>query len=174
MKTCKKGYAILKTPFESPAGGWEEYPRPQLKRESYYSLCGPWRLYSENSFIGTVNVPFPPESRLSGIDMPWQKDRIYVYEKAFEREEALSGDRVILHFGAVDQVAKVELNCIFIGTHTGGYLPFSFDVTDAITDGENVLRVTVTDTLDPDLGYGKQCQRRGGMWYTPHRALPMD
>ena len=167
MKTCKKGYAILKTPFESPAGGWEEYPRPQLKRESYYSLCGPWRLYSENSFIGTVNVPFPPESRLSGIDMPWQKDRIYVYEKAFEREEALSGDRVILHFGAVDQVAKVELNGIFIGTHTGGYLPFSFDVTDAITDGENVLRVTVTDTLDPDLGYGKQCQRRGGMWYTP-------
>ena len=74
----------------------------------------------------------------------------------------------MLHFDAVDQIAEVILNGKSLGTHEGGYLRFTFDVTDCIKRvGENVLLVKVTDKLDLDYPYGKQCKKRGGMWYTP-------
>ena len=72
-----------------------------------------------------------------------------------------------MHFGAVDQIAEVWLNNTYIGEHVGGYLPFSFDISELAVIGTNILRVRVTDKLDIELAYGKQREKRGGMWYTP-------
>ena len=77
-----------------------------------------------------------------------------------------AGHRVLLHFGAVDQIATVYLNGVLLGKHEGGYLPFSFDITDVLKE-ENLLEVKVIDALDTDYPYGKQTKKRGGMWYTP-------
>ncbi|MBQ8310937.1 MAG: MFS transporter [Clostridia bacterium] len=164
----------LSTQFEENADGSEwanEYPRPQMKRDSYLSLCGDWTLYLEKHGktkpLGTVRVPFPPESTLSRIGRPLEKHEHYLYEMVFTLTEAFGHDTLLLHFGAVDQIAEVTLNGKPICTHVGGYLPFEANITDAAVIGKNVLRVRVTDTLDTELCYGKQCKKRGGMWYTP-------
>ena len=163
----------LHTPFESDAStSWEkEYPRPQMKRDSYLSLCGSWELSCKTAEteepLGTIRVPFPPESRLSGIERQLKKDEQYIYRKTFSIPDGFNHGRVLLHFGAVDQIATVYINDIRVGDHTGGYLPFSLDITNALCEGENRLRVDVIDKLDTDLPYGKQRKKRGGMWYTP-------
>ena len=163
----------LKTPFEDGADtSWEsEYPRPQMKRDSFLSLCGEWTLSVKSQGgvtpLGAVRVPFPPESRLSEIERELKKGERYLYETSFSIPQNFNRGRVLLHFGAVDQIADVFLNGKHLGNHVGGYLPFSFDLTDALKDGENQLLVEVTDDLDTDLPYGKQTWKRGGMWYTP-------
>ena len=160
----------LTTPFEKSAeASWmTEYPRPQMKRASFFSLCGEWDLFvGEQEFLGKITVPFVPESRISGIGRSLKKGEKYLYRKNFYFSESLENKRLLLHFGAVDQIAEVWLNGELIGEHIGGYLPFVFDITDKLTDGENILSVTVTDELEEELAYGKQRQKRGGMWYTP-------
>ena len=164
----------LKTPFEDAAKGdeWaQEYPRPQMKRDSYLSLCGVWDLSIEKKGVVTplseIVVPFSPETRLSGVNRPLAKNEQYIYEKVFDLSEDFTKEKILLHFGAVDQIAEVWLNGIYLGEHAGGYLPFTFDVTDIAVTGSNVLRVRVTDELDIQLAYGKQRKKRGGMWYTP-------
>ncbi len=160
----------LRTPFEGEDGSFEEYPRPSLRRDSYLSLCGTWQLSVKKrdtlTPIGEILVPFPPESRLSGIERTLARGEQYVYERTFTLPDGFQQDRVLLHFGAVDQHATLTLNGHEIGAHTGGYLPFSFDITDALCGGENRLCVTVRDELDTDLPFGKQRKKRGGMWYT--------
>ena len=81
--------------------------------------------------------------------------------------ESFIKDKVLLHFGAVDTNAVVTINGQLAGTHRGGYLPFSLDITHCVKAGENIITVEVEDTLDIDLAYGKQRKDRGGMWYTP-------
>ena len=164
----------LTTPFEDAAKGDEwarEYPRPQMKRDSYFSLCGEWDLSIEKKGVVTpvseIVVPFSPETRLSGVNRTLKKGERYVYEKHFELSPGFVKEKILLHFGAVDQIAEVWLNGTYLGEHAGGYLPFTFDVTDIATEGGNVLRVRVTDELDIGLAYGKQRKKRGGMWYTP-------
>ena len=164
----------LTTPFEEAAKGdeWErEYPRPQMKRDSYLSLCGVWDLSVEQKGVVTpfseIVVPFSPETRLSGVKRTLEKNERYVYEKYFELSPEFAKENVLLHFGAVDQNAEVWLNDTYLGEHVGGYLPFTFDVTGIAKVGGNVLRVRVTDNLDIELAYGKQRKKRGGMWYTP-------
>ena len=148
---------------------WSEYPRPQMRRESYSSFCGEWELSvrsGENeSYVGKINLPFSPESKLSGICRELKKGEKYIYRREFSIE-AEKEKRTLLHFGAVDQIAKVYLNGSYCCEHIGGYLPFSVDVSELITDGENLLCVEVEDELDNELAYGKQTHRRGGMWYT--------
>ena len=166
----------LKTPFEGDKGGaWDTHPDPQMKRESYMSLCGKWSLSVSHKkgvdALGDITVPYPPESRISGIERQLKKGEKYIYEKTFALPNEMLGGRVILHFGAVDQIADVTLNGKALGSHTGGYLPFEFDVTDHIYEGENALTVTVTDELDHDLAWGKQRRDRGGMWYTPTSGI---
>lgn len=143
--------------------GWEEYPRPQMKRDSYYSLNGIWKLNGKD-----IRVPFPPQSYRSGYSS--RIGRKLQYVRSFTLPEHFYGKcrdgRVMLHFGAVDQIASVVLNGVELGTHEGGYLPFTYDVTDALQD-ENTIIVNVLDTLDDSYPYGKQRKRRGGMWYTP-------
>lgn len=140
---------------------WQEYPRPQMRRDNYQMLNGEWTLNGK-----TTIVPYPPQSNISGYS--GEINDTLVYEKNFLLDEQIGNKdgRILLHFGAVDQVAKVWLNDVFVGEHEGGYLPFWFDVTDAICGEENVLKMVVTDTLSHDYPYGKQKKKPGGMWYT--------
>ncbi len=168
-RLCKN----LRTPFEEDGhASWEEeYPRPQMKRDSFFSLGGTWNLSvkkgEDETDLGDIRLPFPPESRLSGIERTMEHGERYIYRKSFSLPKGFQKDRVILHFGAVDQIARVLVNGMEIGSHVGGYLPFSFDITDALRTEQNELLVEVTDELDTDLPYGKQTRKRGGMWYTP-------
>lgn len=175
LKTKKQPRLVaLKTPFEDELTEtgipFAEYPRPQLKRDSYCCLNGTWDFAIQNggevTYAGRIVVPFAPESRLSGVEREIKKDDLLVYEKAIYLQPDFIGDRVLLHFGAVDQYATVYVNGHKVGSHTGGYLPFSLDVTAHLHDGENHLRVEVRDPLDRNLPYGKQTDKRGGMWYT--------
>jgi len=139
-----------------------EYPRPQLKRDSFFPLNGTWQLNGK-----PIEVPFPPESRLSGYT--GENDGHLTYTRTFVLPEgfAAPGQRVRLHFGAVDQIADVELNGHHVIHHEGGYLPFYADISGFLCPGVNTLTVRATDTLSHDYPYGKQSKDRGGMWYTP-------
>ena len=172
-RTCR-----LKTPFEENADAtdWaDEYPRPQMKRDSYLSLVGAWSLSVQKRGVrtplGQIRVPFPPESPLSGIERTLKKGEEWVYETTFTLPNDFCKDRVLMHFGAIDQVAQVSLNGKAVGSHTDGYLPFTLDVTDTLKSGENTLAVIVSDPLDHTLPWGKQCKKRGGMWYTPTSGI---
>lgn len=163
----------LATPFESNSTrSWEEYPRPQMKRKSYLSLCGEWDLSllkkdSETS-LGKITVPYPPESRISGINRPLARDEKYIYRRKFTLPDDFNKGNVILHFGAVDQTFEVWVNDIYQGAFGYyQYLPCWFDIGEAVQNGENIIKVQVNDTLDTDHAYGKQRYKRGGMWYTP-------
>lgn len=148
---------------------WDVYPRPSLKRDSYFNLNGKWSFSAPSVGIqdSEITVPFPPESVISGINKYMGKKPRLLYKKCFSLPAGFVKDRVLLHFGAVDQIARITLNGVYLGSHKGGYLPFSFDITDKL-EQENQLEVEVTDELDNKvLPYGKQRRRRGGMWYTP-------
>lgn len=144
---------------------WDSYPRPQMRREKWLSLNGKWRLNGQS-----VLVPFPPQSYLSGyrgrVGTKLEYGKSFSLSGEFLLEKA-NGKRILLHFGAVDQVAEVFLNGHFAGRHEGGYLPFWFDVTEYLEDGENRLLVKAQDRLSALYPYGKQRKARGGMWYTP-------
>ena len=131
---------------------WKEYPRPQLEREFWQSLNGIWELDQK-----AIRVPFVPQSVLSEYEGEIQ-DRM-CYTKVFHVESFDDKKRTLLHFQAVDQIAEVYLNGIFLGKHEGGYHPFSFDVSEVIKERENHLSVKVTDCLDLDYPYGKQRKR---------------
>ena len=150
---------------------WNEYPRPNMKRNSFFSLNGEWDFaFAENEpeeYFKKILVPFPPESSLSGIEEEHKDEEKLYYRRKFTLPKSFVKDRVILHFGAVDQIAEVILNGINVGSHEGGYTPFSFDVTDCVFECENDIQVVCTDTLDLKYPYGKQKKNRGGMWYTP-------
>ncbi len=176
MRSSKiSGFAPLKTKFEeslSPTGTpFYEYPRPQLVRDSWMCLNGKWSFFirrgTAKEYVGDILVPFPPESRISGIERQIKDDEIIVYERSFDYSDDICNKSVLLHFGAADQCTKVYLNGQLAGENVGGYLPFSFDVSEKIVKGKNFLVVEVKDTLDTELPYGKQRKDRGGMWYTP-------
>ena len=165
----KTDFANLYTPEGEnlPDIPWNVYPRPQMKRDSFFCLNGEWDISINEGNWEKIIVPFPPESLLSGICRRVGVDPKLYYRKKFSLPDGFSRGRVLLHFGAVDQIARVTLNGCELGEHRGGYTPFSFDVTDVIRE-ENTLEVFVRDQLHAKvLPYGKQCEKRGGMWYTP-------
>ncbi len=168
MLTTKWGEALDR---EHPL---PEYPRPQLRRESFLNLNGVWQyavstLNSEpEEYDGDIVAPFPLESELSGVGRVLQPGEYLWYRREFTLPEDFNVGRVLLHFGAVDQCARVWVNGMDACTHTGGYLPFSADITDLLFEGENTLVVRVTD--DTDRSYhtrGKQKLKPGGIWYSP-------
>ena len=168
MLTTKWGEALDR---EHPL---PEYPRPQLRRESFLNLNGVWQyavstLNSEpEEYDGDIVVPFPLESELSGVGRVLQPGEYLWYRREFTLPEDFNVGRVLMHFGAVDQCARVWVNGMDACTHTGGYLPFSADITDLLFEGENTLVVRVTD--DTDRSYhtrGKQKLKPGGIWYSP-------
>lgn len=136
------------------------YPRPLMKRDSFFSLCGTWKL--NGSY---VEVPFPVESDLSGYKGNTDKLE-YIKEFILPDNFYHGSDKVILHFGAIDQKCEVYLNNNLITKHEGGYLPFSININDYL-EPVNTLKVIVEDNLDYFYPYGKQAKKPSGMWYTP-------
>lgn len=169
-----KKFAKLYTPFENELNNnstpLSEYPRPQLVRDSYLCLNGEWDFKIVNKetekYNGKITVPFPPESRISGVEREIDKKDTLIYSKKFTLPQGFLKDKLLLNFGAVDQYTKVYINEHFVGENVGGYLPFYFDITEFITHNTNTINVIVTDPLDKNLPYGKQTNKRGGMWYT--------
>ncbi len=157
----------------------EEYPRPNLVRENYLNLNGEWeysitvsRELPEN-YEGTILVPFSPEAPLSGVNRQVTPQDVLHYRRTVTLSEGFAGKgRCLLHFGAVDQAAAVFWNGTKVGSHEGGYLPFTIDVTKALHPGDNVLQVVVTDPSDTSYhARGKQKLARGGMWYTAQSGI---
>jgi beta-galactosidase/beta-glucuronidase len=152
---------------------WNVYPRPQLHRNSFFCLNGDWEFTATpgddlpETYGETIRVPFAPESLLSGIHRRFKKNTHLYYRRRFSLPKGFQKERVLLHFGAADQIATVYVNGCEVGTHIGGYQAFSFDITEYLQE-ENTVVVRVTDSLhNKILPYGKQCEKRGGMWYTP-------
>ncbi|MBQ3136936.1 MAG: glycoside hydrolase family 2 [Clostridia bacterium] len=148
-----------------------EYPRPQMVRDNWTNLNGMFDFavcdektewcedYSEQ-----IRVPFAVESCLSGICRRISaKDRLW-YRKKFTTDMS---KRTLLHFGAVDWECNVYVNGKEVGSHTGGYCPFTFDITSAVKEGENELVVKVYDPTDEGWqNRGKQASESHGFWYT--------
>ena len=153
-----------------------DYPRPQLKRDSFINLNGEWNyaIYDEYKkfagYQGKIIVPFSPETILSGVEKLVEPTDILYYQRFFDFKR--TNHRVLLHFGAVDYECKVILNSKVVGEHKGGYLPFTFDITTFVMDGENDLRLEVKDPTETGTqARGKQTFKRGGIWYTPQSGI---
>lgn len=154
-----------------------EYPRPQLRRESYLCLNGRWRYaFSAGEEMplrmkGEILVPFSPESPLSGVGRALEPGQCLWYRREFKLPKGFNQGRVLLHFGAVDQEAAVYLNGREVGRHAGGYTPFTLDITPAL-QSENLLTVRVKDDTDASFRTrGKQAQKPGGIWYTAQSGI---
>ncbi len=148
------------------------YPRPQMVRDSYLCLNGEWDYGTSKSandarYDKKITVPFAPEAILSGVNEHPSLDEYMHYRRRITLPLGFVRDRVILHFGAIDQEAWVYVNGKLVGRRLGGYIPFSFDITDALAGEVTEICVTVRDSYDLKYPYGKQTERRGGMWYTP-------
>ena len=158
----------------SPSNAHPEYPRPQMIRKDWQCLNGLWDYAitpadaPQPAFMdGDILVPFCAESSLSGVGLRVGADKALWYRRSFKVPSAWK-NRVLLHFDAVDWKCEVWLNGEFIGTHTGGYTAFTFDITDHLKKGSQELVVKVWDGTDNDRQpRGKQVSNPGGIWYTP-------
>lgn len=156
-----------------------EYPRPQLERPQWVNLNGLWELSigskraQQFSFDQQILVPFPVESALSGVKTRVDDDTIIRYRRSFAIPDSWAGQHVMLNFGASDWQTTVTLNGKQLGTHRGGYDPFSFDITAALEPkGDQILQVTVTDPTDTGTEpRGKQTLNPGGIYYTPSSGI---
>ena len=152
-----------------------EYPRPIMERTEWKNLNGLWDYaiiekgkHSPSVFDGKILVPFAVESSLSGVAKTVGAEKELVYRRSFDVPSSWKGKKVLLHFGAVDWKTDVWVNDVKVGSHTGGFTPFSFDITEALQGKNNTLLVKVWDPTDK--GYqprGKQVSRPEGIWYTP-------
>jgi len=165
---------------------WQEYPRPSMKREDWMNLNGVWRYFkrstinydyqrSASAFSKAILVPFPVESALSGImDKNYSTNRkaTHMYRRTFTLPESFSGKNILLHFGAVDWRCYVYVNGQLVGTHDGGSVPFSFDITPFLQEGgEQELQVAVWDPTNGGQPNGKQSVSPSGIWYTPNSGI---
>lgn len=151
-----------------------EYPRPQMIRENWINLNGmfDFAITDEEKewceeYTEQIRVPFAVESCLSGVCKRVSKDDRLWYRKKFVLSGAFEGKRTLLHFGAVDWECDVYINKKEVGSHIGGYCPFTIDITDALKEGENELVVRVFDPTDEGWqNRGKQASESHGFWYT--------
>lgn len=156
-----------------------EYPRPQMTRPDWVNLNGKWEYAilpkdspAPKTFDGQILVPYAVESLLSGVQKSLLPSERLWYRRTFLLPHPLSlrergWGRVLLHFGAVDDECIVWVNGRQVGEHCGGYLPFTFDITDALIAGENELLISVLDSTETGLQQrGKQVLNPQGIWYT--------
>jgi hypothetical protein len=164
----------------SPTNAHPEYPRPQLARKEWENLNGLWdyaiKPKGEDrpaTYEGSILVPFPVESALSGVMRRVGPENRLWYRRAFVVPKAWSTKRVLLHFDAVDWEATVWVDGKQIGVHRGGYSPFTFDVTDQLTpDRTHELVLAVWDPSDAGTQpRGKQTNKPQGIWYTPSSGI---
>lgn len=150
---------------------WDVYPRPQMKRDSWWNLNGSWDFaVGKPEFSGaTIRVPFCPESRLSGIGEHYPEGTPLWYRRRVVLPENWNRGNVLLHIGAADQSADVYVNGTHLAHHEGGYEAFSVDITAALQQEMEITICCRDDLNDQSYPYGKQVlpEKRGGMWYTP-------
>lgn len=184
-----------------PSNVLPEYPRPCLRRENYVTLNGTWdyaivpvdgeidvetlaQQAIPSRWDGQIVVPFSPEALLSGVGRTVQPNELLWYRRKIEIPKAADDQRLILHFEAVDWMCACFVNGGLVGTHVGGYLPFSFDITDFATAGEVEVAATAESAATADLVLcvwdpsdtgsqlrGKQRLSRGDIWYTAQSGI---
>lgn len=167
------------------------HPHPQFARESWGSLNGWWdcafvpspggaapecTAAAPTTFSQRIRVPFSPEALLSDVGRQLKPDELLWYRRAFDAPSLEPGERLLLHFDAVDYACACYANGRLAGTHAGGYLPFSFDVTDLLAPGEkNELALCVRDPSDTEPHpRGKQLLQCGTIWYTAQSGIWQD
>ena len=171
----------MKTPWGErldPARPLPEYPRPQMRRDRWLNLNGPWDYAITKdglrpaAFEGRIIVPFSPEAELSGVGRSPGRDEYLWYRRDVTLPKAFEGRRLLLHFGAVDQEAEVWVNGRHVVSHVGGYLPFSAEITEAVNGESFELLVRVRDETDRgERCRGKQSSRPSGIWYTAQSGI---
>lgn len=160
------------------------YPRPDFKRECWYSLNGEWQFDFEENRINSLDewmndctfskkiiVPFTYQTKKSGIQENVFHDKVW-YKKVFMIPKAMNGKRIFLKFGAVDYKARVWINGTYMGDHEGGYTPFQFEITEQIKE-QNTVVVEAVDYPDTVQPRGKQYWEEEGSrcWYTPSTGI---
>ncbi|MEO7100728.1 MAG: sugar-binding domain-containing protein [Luteolibacter sp.] len=163
-----------------PAAAWAEYPRPQLQRKDWTNLNGLWSYAiagkdssKPETWAGEILIPFCPESSLSGVGKLIEPDQSLWYQRSLS-VKPVAGKRTLLHFEAVDYETTVWVNDKEVGRHVGGNTPFTFDITSALSSGDNKLVLRVFDATEGYQLHGKQslkprgiwCSRVSGIWQT--------
>lgn len=163
----------------TPSKVLAEYPRPQLVRSQWTNLNGIWEYaitdgnaQAPPTFSGTILVPYPIESSLSGVKKKLRPEHLLWYHRSFAKPAYRVGERVLLHFGAIDFEATVFVNGKQLAMHKGGYQHFTIDITNALKDSSNHLVVKVWDPTDTGANpHGKQALNPDGIMYTPSSGI---
>ena len=157
-----------------------EYPRPQFKRDSYICLNGLWEYAIRgiesipDVYDGQILVPYSPEVEKSGVNKVVNPNDYLFYRLKYEIPKDFIKDKVILHFGAVDQIAEVFINGKFAMKHVGGFLPFSLDIKPYLIDSSVEIVLRVVDTTNSSYhSSGKQSLKPEGIWYKQQSGIYM-
>ena len=161
---------------------FEEHPRPQMRRDRFINLNGLWEYAIEeiasretqdtfpSKKDGDILVPFSPESHLSGVERHLQPNEYLWYRRHYYHNPG--ENKLILHFDAVDQICVLYINNKEVTSHVGGYLPFSADITDFLSRGDNTITLRVEDKTDTAFhARGKQKLKPSGMFYTAQSGI---